>query len=1097
MRIILGLFIIGQTLLSQQFPVKFDHLSIEHGLSQSAVSAIVQDQTGFMWFGTQEGLNRYDGYRFTVFRHDPADSFSISDNYIWAMKCDAAGDIWIGTNLGGLNRFDPVTGRFERFLHDPGNPFSLSHYSVRSIYIDRSGALWVGTRNGLNLFDASRRIFKRFASDSGNGHSIRGNIIRAILEDHNGFLWIGTNSGVSVLDKETGQFRYYQHDPLDQSSISDNTVWSIFEDAQNRIWIGTRNGGVNLYDRMTGRFKRFQHDPNNQNGLSHNGVWTIYQDRSGTLWFGTEGGGVNRYDEGMQRFIHYQPRLNTPGSLSHGIVQSIYEDKSGLLWIGTFGGGINVHNPWRNKFTHYKNNPDDPFSLSYNYVWAILQDYEGKIWIGTEGGGLNLFIPEKNQFRHYRYSYRDPSSINSNTIRCLWEDADHQLWIGTDKGMDRWDAARKNIVHFKPDISDPHSLSHGEVYTIKDDDRGYIWVGTQGGGLNRIDKKAMTFKKFTHQKTNPASLSHNIVRIVFIDSKKRLWVGTDDGLDRYNRTSEDFSHYRNDPDNPNSLGRNMILSLFEDKEGFVWAGTFGGGLNRLNTETGAFVRITQKDGLANDVIYGILEDNQDNIWVSTNRGLSKITFRTTNDFRIRNYDINDGLQSDEFNQSSYCQTRDGKFLFGGINGFNIFHPDSVKDNPFIPPVVLTSFQKFNRPYRTASSLHTLRHLDLSYKDYVFSFEFSALCFSYPYKNQYAYKMEGFDDEWIEAGNRRFVTYTNLDQGEYVFRVKGSNSDGIWNEEGTSLSITIHPPVWNTWWFKVLSALVILGSAAYWYTERIRKIECQKKILEHQVSERTRELRQKTDLLEAANRELVRLNDLKNEFLGIAAHDLRNPLTAMIGFIDLIILDIKEQAFDPGQSLEDLESILKSGKQMSHLISELLDISAIESGKINLNLHKENLQTIFDECEMLHRRRALQKNIRLIVEKNNNIPAVMIDKSRIAEVVDNLLSNAIKYTFPGGEVRLFCEIALEEVVTNIRDTGQGLSDADLTQLFQGFKRLSATPTAGETSTGLGLAIVKKIVNLHGGNVWVKSHKGQGSTFSFSLPLKVSGPIPDPS
>ncbi len=1095
MRILLGIGLLAGTLFAQKPDVYFEHLSIDRGLSQSAVSAIMQDNDGFMWFGTQEGLNRYDGYQFVVYRQDPADSFSLSDNYIWSIKKDPSGFLWIGTNLGGLNRLDPVTGRFEPIRHDPVNPLSLSHNSVRSIHVGKDGDLWVGTRNGLNYKDGKRGGFVRYFHDPDNPNSIPGNIVRSVIEDHEGLIWIGTNNGVSVYDRKSARFWHYQHVPSDPRSISDNTIWSIYEDRERRIWIGTRNGGLNLFDRQTGNFVRFRHDPKNNNSLGQEGVWTIFQDRRGILWLGTEGGGVNEFHPAQKRFIRHTPELNRPGSLSHGIVQSVYEDRSGLIWIGTFGGGINVYYPGKNKFLHFKNDPHNKNSLSYNYVWAIFEDHRGDIWIGTEGGGLNLFSRDKNIFKHFRKQPDQPSSLISDIIRCLWEDADRNLWIGTEDGLDRWDSAKQRFIHYKPDKNNSNSLSHQVVYSIRDDKQGYLWVGTQGGGLNRIHKSTMTFKHYFHDPSVPTGLKSNIVRIIYIDRNETMWIGTDNGLSRYDPATDGFVHYVHDPENPNSLSRNMTLCIHEDRSGYLWAGTFGGGLNRLNRETGLFTRITQKDGLANDVVYGILEDRHGSLWVSTNRGISKISIRNDNTLRIRNYDIHDGLQSDEFNQSSYCRTRDGHLLFGGINGFNLFDPDSIRDLDFIPPVVLTSILKFNRPFQSDTNIHWLRHLHLSHKDYVFSFEFAALSFAFPGKNQYAYKMENFDDDWIYSGNRRFVTYTNLDPGRYVFRVKGSNADGVWNEEGLALAMTVHPPFWNTLWFKVLILLLIFGSAFMGYTVRIKKIEQQKKKLEIQVADRTKEIQQKTILLESANQELVRLNDLKNEFLGIAAHDLRNPLSAIIGFIDLIIQDIKEQAFDPAQSLSDLESILSSGKQMSHLISELLDISAIESGKINLSLHQENLQTIFDDCEALHRRRALQKNIKLIVEKHANIPPVLIDRSRIAEVVDNLLSNAIKYTFPGGEVRLFCEIRLDHVVTNIKDNGQGLSDEDIRHLFEGFKKLSAKPTAGESSTGLGLAIVKKIVTLHGGEVWVTSQKNIGSTFSFSVPINGSAGNPE--
>ena len=1220
--------------------LSFRRLGVEDGLSHGSVYWIAQDRIGFMWFAAEQGLNRYDGYNFDVFTHDPSDASSLAEEDTSVVLVDSQGLIWVGTWGGGLNRFDPTTESFVRYAADPNAANALRDRRVQTIFEDRSGGLWVGTfSGGLSRFDRATGTFTSYLHDDDDPGSLSHDRVWSISQTADGHIWAGTDRGLNRLDPATGTFTVLAHDAADPGSLPSDVVRALLADGAGRLWVGTE-AGLRVLDCATLRAAPAPATAAVADVLASSPINTLFQDKDGLVWVGTYGNGLCALSPDGSRSVHhsYDPRV--PGSLSRDDVRSIFRDRSGVLWIGTREGGVNLVDLKPPKFHHVPHNPLDPSSLSHARVWSILEDRSGVLWVGTLDG-LNKRDPASESFEHIRHDPSNPASLPSDVVQVLLEDREGTLWVGTwNGGLSRLVRDRGTFETLRHQPSNPNSLSSDRLTSLLEDSHGTLWVGT-AAGLNAVDRSTWGVTRYHEDSTDPSSLSDDFVSTLFEDRDGVLWVGTDaGGLNRFDRERGSFTRYQVVANDPTSLSNNRVRTVHQDPSGSLWVGT-ANGLNAFDAESGTFERFLERDGLANAHVFSILSDSSGRLWLSSFRGVSRFDPATRT---FRNYTVSDGLQGYSFSQGAGFKAADGRLYFGGVNGYNWFYPDQVVDNPFAPPIVLRSFRRFDELLTFDRPLADLDRIELSYRDNFFTIEFSALDFTYPSSNRYAYRLEGLDRGWVDAGPRRSASYTNVDPGRYVFRVKGSNNDGVWNEEGAALSIVILPPFWMTWWFRALVVASLCASALTGYRFRVRAVEAKKRELEELVARRTAQLRQSrnllartnnlvkainserssTDLLtkileqmmivrgvdrasalildrergvfrfraasgwpladladielepaEAAARflegaekiredvfvakrvgeraaqdkfarfavpqsllvmriridgevegyllfanlqdenafdsqdlllltnlkehilsafiktrvlqELKALNEKKNEFLGIAAHDLRNPLGLISAWTTITIRQIEDGRFTPERGARDLRRVLNVAEHMSHLVAELLDISAIESGTLELDLRRESLQAILEECEPLYVGIAEEKSISLTIERFAGLPSVLVDRARIFEVMDNLLSNAIKYTRPGGAVRVSYESTADEVVTHVSDTGQGLSPDDLKIMFRSFRKLTPKPTAGEPSTGLGLAIVKKIVELHGGRIWVESQPGKGSTFSFSLPV----------
>ena len=695
---------------------------------------------------------------------------------------------------------------------------------------DRSGFLWIGTYGGLDRFDPATERFTHYTHERGNPRTISGSGIWSICEDGRGHLWIGTsNRGLNRLDAESGQFTHYSRNPRQPHSIRDNQVWTLYADAGGFLWVGTLDGGLSRYLPEIDGFENYQMDSGDPWSIGIDAIACIHQDRSGILWIGTFGAGVSYYDAKKDRFELYRHDPGDPASLSSPYVSCFAEDAEHAVWIGTVGGGVSRLDRSRKKFIQFQYNENDPGSLSHNVVNLLYRDRRDRIWIGTSRGGLNRYDEKNGSFIRFNLDSQDPGRrLPISNVTAIEEDHKRDLWIGTfTNGLFRFNYSTNRVRQYENRAGNLHSLSENHVSALLADRYDQLWIGTADFGLNRYDRDQDRFTRYLHDRDDPGSLNDNDITVLFEDLSGNLWVGTRwGGLARHNRDTDDFTRYVSDPGDPHSLSHNTVEVLYQDRSGDLWIGTGGGGLNRLvsdDLDGARFFRYRQSDGLANDFIRGILEEDEGFLWISTQNGLSKFDPKRET---FVNYDMDEGLQGNEFLLGACYRSESGEMFFGGSNGFNAFYPDRIVDNSYVPPIVYTDFSV---PYRKQQSgagaplynINETGEITLSYKENVFSIEFAALNFTNPSGNQYAYKLKGFDRDWINSGPRRFVTYTNLDPGNYIFEVKGSNNDGVWNEKGARLLITITPPFWARTWFRVLAAFFALFAMLAVYKRRLR------------------------------------------------------------------------------------------------------------------------------------------------------------------------------------------------------------------------------------------------------------------------------------
>jgi ligand-binding sensor domain-containing protein/signal transduction histidine kinase len=902
-------------LFAQPANLKFTRITAEDGISQSYVVCALQDSRGFMWFGTQDGLNRYDGYNFKVYKHIPNDTTSLSENWIWNIYEDSKGYLWIGTFGGGACRFDRTTETFITYLNDPGNPSSISSNTIWGFYESPDGVLWIAANNGLNQFNIASDSFSLYKPPGKSPNVFK------ILPYGKNRLLLHTTNELLIFNTEEKTFTSINNNSSFSNKL-DVIFTSLIKDTSGNLWAGTRENGLFRFNLEENWLTNFRYNADNPNkSLLNNYVQSIYSDKQNMLWV-TTNKGLSLMQFSNQKLLSVQNILNSsddPNSVSNNYLTNIYESSGGEIWISAHDA-LNRFDSNNQKFLHYKKSSGKLSSLSHNGVLAILASKKkpGIIWIGTREG-LNMFDENNGSFTHFKHNPKNPNgSLSGNYILSLYEDAQGNLWVGTrNEGLCKivFNGYGEHYTFFRHNPKDTTSLGANNVHYIFEDSNKILWVGTGGGGLNRFNAESNTFTRFTANENIPGSLVDNWVYNIHEDKNGNFWLGTAaGGINLFNRTNNSFKAYRNDPDNPNSLSNNRVLSLLETVSGELWIGT-ALGLNKLvkperEGEDFSFKKYYEADGLPNDVIYGMLEDNNGNLWVSTNDGLCEISF-FGDSIKIRSYSTADGLQSVEFDQNSFAKGLDGKMYFGGINGFNVFHPDSVKNNPFIPPIVITDFKIINESvpiekkgillnendnsFKLKRSITETDTIILSYKDDMISFEFAALNFTMPEKNLYAYKMEGFDHEWIYSSNRRFVTYTNLDAGEYKFRVKGSNNDGVWNEAGTSITLIITPPPWATWWAYFAYSLVFIGLIFTIIVRREKAIT------------REMEMKLKIEQAKSEERELVRKKSSAD------FHDeAGNKLTKISLFTELAKGEVKERS----KMKEYLEKIEENTKEIS-------------------------------------------------------------------------------------------------------------------------------------------------------------------------------------
>lgn len=1056
---------------------RFAHLTVNEGLSQSSVNALLQDRRGFLWVGTQDGLNRYGGYRFEVLRHDPANPRSLASNHVLALFEDRDGVLWIATTGGALHRHRPRTDDFDRFLlRLPATGAGRSESprpEVRAIRAMQDGRLLLGTSShGLLLFDPSTNTLARPAA-------LAAYRVHALTEGHDGALWVGTSVGLAMLHRSDVE--------VGETAAVRPIQW--FTDSDTRAIAILRNGDAWVPD-GTHRIRRLSPagetmavaDLPSAPGTSPGEVRALLADSRDRLWVGRIGAGIAVIGPQGQVLGVFSELASDPYSLPTNTVVALLEDRAGVIWAGSLAAGLSRTAPGSG-FEHLRHVPEDPASLSHNMVNELVEDATGGLWVGTSGGGVSYLAPGASGFRHFRSETDDPATLSSDRVWGMHLAANGTLWVGTwGGGLNRLDTATGAVHRFPSVREHPGGLPGSIVTAIIDDGEGGILVGMADAGLDRLQAGAEAFESIplpgeAAEGDRPANIT-----TLRRDSRGRLWVGTwNRGLCRSEPHSISFSCYRHDPLDHRSLNDDNVRMVAEDGRGALWIAT-GNGIARYDEQNKSFDRHTAADGLVPGVIYAILPEDDGVLWLSSNGGLMRYD---THRRQARRYEYRDGLQANEFNGEAALKTGSGHMLFGGVGGITRFHPDELRDNPVAPQVVITGFSLFNRtvtfqrddpsPVLTAPISET-RELWLRHDQNFIGFEFAGLHFANPAANRYAYRLDGFDDDWTETdASRRFASYSNLDPGHYLFRIRAANGDGVWSTDEAAIAIIIAPPWWLTWWATlvwVVLAMLALSAFVRW---RLREPRLRAARLATEVEHRTAEVVAQKETIE---RQAIRLRDAlesKERFFAQLSHEFRTPITLILGPIDETL-----RAGVPAPVDRALTLARRSGERLLHLVDQLLTL-ARHGGQAQIERRPVALEPIVRLVAAEFDSAARQRSLELAVEIGEDV-IVASNPEALQGILINLVSNAVKYTPPGGRVAIELGREGDEAVLRISDTGIGIAAEDLPGLYELFER--ATTMAH--GTGVGLTVVKELVDAHGGRIAIESAPGVGTAVTVHLP-----------
>jgi signal transduction histidine kinase/ligand-binding sensor domain-containing protein len=1017
-----------------------------------------------MWIGTPDGLNRYDGFNFVVYKNIAGDSTSIADNVIRTLFEDHNKNLFIGTE-NGLCMYDRDNDRFVNYISYKSSPLKGISCTVSKIIEDSVGNLWLASNAGLIYFDRLKNKITQYLNDAADPASLSNNNVASVLEDHSGRVWVVTRGGLNLLQKESGTFK---HNLKDDSGIDlSNTVFNnIDEDKDGNIWFGCDDG---LYCLKPGNeyLNHFHHDANDANSLSIDLVRSLFVDDRGNLWIGTDNGGLNLFNKEKRNFWHYGKDDYDPQSLNNEAIESIYQDKTGNLWFGTYTGGINVATSNRDAIVKYGNLPGASLSLSHNTVTCFSEDQQGRIWIGTDGGGLNLFDRKKERFRRYNMNN---SSLSSNAILCIHQDSLGDLWLGTwAGGLVKYDVksgAFLSMTHKNCGIQDEN------IFAIEQGYHNDLWLGSFEHGLIHYQVKE---KKFTEYTPENSGIGNIMVLKIEKFSGGRLLIANTMNFQIFSPDENHFVTYSSDPLNKNSLSYPRVTDFFVESDSCIWIGT-PDGLNRLNPTTGSINRYFKKDGLPDNFIKGIMSDKQGLLWVTTSNGVCMFDYKQQ---KFKNFTRADGFQSNEFNERSILKTNEGDILMGGTKGFNIVYSEKISQNKIIPDIIITDLKIFNKGVTPGNgsllpkNITELKSLTLSHELSVITLNFAVMDFSAPEKNQYAYKLENFDKDWIYSGNKGEANYTNLNPGNYIFRVKGSNNDGVWNETGTSIVITILPPWWQTWWSKLIIGSLIALILISIYLFRVSQLKNQKMHLERTVEVKTAELKE--------------LNASKDKFFSIIAHDLKNPFNTIIGFSKILNEEISPENCEKTREIAGM--INSSALQTFRLLENLLEWANSQKGKISFNPKQFILWDLINEEFMTLKDMAEAKNIGLKVSCQQDL-LIFADMNMIKTILRNLITNAIKFTQKNGQIEVNAAKDKNGVRIAVYDNGIGISAENMAKLFRIDGNLSSRGTENEKGTGLGLFLCKEFVTKHGGKIWAESEPGNGSVFLFIIPSNIN-------
>ncbi|GAB3910067.1 two-component regulator propeller domain-containing protein [Larkinella knui] len=1051
----------------------FSHLGVEEGLSQSSVYAIAQDTNGFMWFGTRDGLNRYDSRRVLVYKNQSGNPQSLPANTVNSLLLDQAGRLWVGTTKG-LALFRPERNDFQRFSF--GNSRDST---IISLAEDHRGNIWVGTLHGLYRLQTNNpKHFEPLIDLTVGQRNLNDPSVRTVYEDRQRNLWVGTSGGLARLrPTPSGAFQltHFFLEPAD--SLHHNPfhgINAIAEDRAGRLWLGTERHGIALFDQRLGRVISWNAAPGLDLGTQT--IRTIQPDKKGNFWVGTMSGlHIVAQDGSRFRTLTNQP--TDPGSLSDNSVRSIFGDRDGSVWVGSYYGGVDLYSPLARQFGSFR-----PISRAGGMPFKIAgpmlpASTANQLWLGTEDRGLFLLNADKTVARQYVHDPKNARSLSNDKVKCLLADGPNGLWIGTLQGLNYLDLRRQTITRYFHEPDNPHSLPNDRIYDLKRDADGTLWIVTNLGGLCRFDPRTQSFVSVRHRADQQASLSSNNAMSLLIDSRQNLWVGTTNGLNRKLPGRDAFVHYVHRDTDPTSISNSHITCFFEDRQHRLWIGTRDGGLNLLLPDQRSFRHYTMAQGLPSNTVFGIREDRQGRLWISTDNGLAQLDPRRS---KIISYNQHDGLVCKEFTSNSTHQDARGYFYFGGYNGIVYFHPDSIRRNTTPPRLAFTQLRLFNEPVTSlgSSGIDYERGLTFTHEQNVFSLDFAAFNYINSFKNRYAYRLQGFDKSWNYVSEPRAM-YMNLAPGEYVLQVKGANNDGVWSRQPLELNITVLPPLWKTGWAYVLYVLTFLGLLRLWSRFNRNRLRLAHELEVEQVEKNRQQ----------------ELHQAKLNFFTEVAHEIRTPLTLVMGPIEVLTARSTNDPFLQKQ----LTIMRTSTDRLLRLLNQLLDFRKHETGHSQLQKRETDLVAFLEKITNSFLEHARSRQVTLINESEVSALPVWIDAGEMEKVIYNLLLNAFKFTPAGGTicVRLQQDFgspaATEKAVISVEDTGSGIPAQALDPIFDPFFQVDAFKTR-DSGFGLGLALSKSIVDQHQGQITVESREQTLQTpgftrFTITLPVSV--------
>lgn len=1099
------LIVICSSLNSQNIEnnIRFEHLTSADGLSTVTVRDIIQDQYGFMWFATTQGLNTYDGYKISVFNNDPLNSKSLSDDNIKSLYEDKQGNLWAGTRNNGLNKYHRETNTFIRYIHNSEDNKSISDSYVLDIFEDSKGVFWIGTSDGLNKMDRENGTFTSYKNKPDDDNSIVGNQIVAINEDASGQLWIGTSAGLSKFNRSDESFTSYKNIPNNLNSLGAGTVYTIHTDSdENIVWIGTRNG-LNKFNKKENTFVTYLFDTEEQ---KNNKVYKITEDSYGNFWVSIRGKGLALFNKYTEQFITIKPQITAANNLKGNIVSEIYEDSSKVLWIGTTSGGVNIFKPHNVGLIKHEskitNNSND------GVVTSIVEDTDDGIWVSNMIKEIS-HISNSGKTTKYTLFKKNSEDYIPNYINSVFEDANKNIWAATSNGIYKLDK-KTNVFNYEWLTFENVNPSSFNTYKLAKGQNEYIWIGSKIGLIHYNTETKISIL-YAHSASDLNTISSNYAYNIYEDKSGVLWVGTDKGLNVFNHDTQIFTHYKNDISDTKTISSNSVACVFEDKLGQIWIGTENG-LNKFNKKENTFDRYDFSKNLADNTIYSILQDTKNNLWLCSTKSIYRFNLETKHS---KIFNKKDGLPVTEFYANSGAMDKKGHFYFGELNGYLEINPDLVEDNKITPKIELVDFKLSNKSvsikndsikstpkeFYLEKDISVTDTIALSYLNKIFSFEFVSLDFLSPRKNKYAYKMQGFEENWTFTDSKnRIATYTNLNPGTYSFIVKGSNNDGLWNESGKSIVVIITPPWWKTNWAYTLYLISFLSLLFGFIQWRALKLKKDKKILIERVKIKTKDLADKNIQLDNQNiqlqdqaTQLQELGKIKASFFANISHEFRTPLTVITGLANKHITKNENET-----STQDSQTIKRNAQRLLQLINQLLDLSKLENSQVKLDILKTDILYFTKKIILLNQSLAKDKNIKVFFNEeilSKSLPTKKIDlhfdKEKMQKIITNLISNAIKFTPKEGEIRLSVNaLNLDKkkkshIIIEVTNTGSEIPKNKLPYIFDRFYQVENSNTSEIEGTGIGLALVKELTELHHGTIKVESNSTE-TTFILKFP-----------